>query len=60
MISAIHRIYHMDSQDLAGPIFTIFLPLPLFSGITGVDKVVVKLALRSEPLHLLTIGAKVL
>jgi hypothetical protein len=36
------------------------LPLPLFSSITGVVEVVVKLILRSEPLHVLTVHNKVL
>jgi hypothetical protein len=40
--------------------FIVLLPRPLFSSITGVAKVVVQLVLRSEPLHVLTIGAKVL
>jgi hypothetical protein len=36
------------------------LPLPLFSGITDVAEVVVKLVLRSEPLHVLAFHGKVL
>jgi hypothetical protein len=36
------------------------LPLPLFFDITDVADVVVKLVLRSEPLHVLTINDKVL
>jgi hypothetical protein len=53
MVLAIHRIYCMDSQDLPKP-------LPLFSTIIGVAEVVVKLILRSEPLHLLILHGKVL
>jgi hypothetical protein len=36
------------------------LPPPLFSGITDVAEVVVKLVLRSEQLHVLTVRGKVL
>jgi hypothetical protein len=36
------------------------LPLALFSDIAGVAEVVVKLVLRSEPLHVLTVRDKVL
>jgi hypothetical protein len=35
----------MDSQDIAGQFFTLLLPLSLFSNITGVAEVVVKLIL---------------
>jgi hypothetical protein len=38
----------------------LLLPLPLFSSITDVAEVVIKLVLRSEPLHVLTIRGKVL
>jgi hypothetical protein len=50
----------MYSQDLVGQSFILFLPLPLFSSITGVTEVVVKLVLQSEPLHVLTVLGKVL
>jgi hypothetical protein len=38
----------------------LLLPLPLFFGIIGVAEVVVKLVLRSEPLHVLIVHNKVL
>jgi hypothetical protein len=38
---------------LLGQSFILLLPLPLFSNITGVVEVVVKLILQSEPLHVL-------
>jgi hypothetical protein len=60
MVSIIHEIGHMDSQDLAGQSFILLLPLSLFSGITSVTEVVVKLVLQSEPLHVLTVRGKVL
>jgi hypothetical protein len=47
-------------KTLWGESFILFLPLPLFFGTTGVVEVVVKLILRSETLHVLTIGAKLL
>jgi hypothetical protein len=50
----------MDSQDLTSQSFNLLLPLPLFFGITSVAKVVVKLVLRPEPLHALTVRGKVL
>jgi hypothetical protein len=40
--------------------FILLLSLPLFSSITGVTEVVVKLILQSEPLHVLTVHGKVL
>jgi hypothetical protein len=40
--------------------FILLLPLPLFSAITSVAKVVVKLIQQSEPLHVLTLHGKVL
>jgi hypothetical protein len=36
------------------------LPPSLFFGITGVAEVVVKLVLRSEPLHVLTVHREVI
>jgi ABC-type proline/glycine betaine transport system permease subunit len=45
---------------MLGQSFIFLLPLLLFFGITGVAEVVVKLVLRSEPLDVLTVGAKVL
>jgi hypothetical protein len=42
-------------KTLLGKSFILLLPLPLFSGRTGVAKVVVKLVLQSEPLHVLTL-----
>jgi hypothetical protein len=45
---------------LRGQCFILLLPLPLFSSIIGVAEVVVKLILRSEPLHVLTLRGKVL
>jgi hypothetical protein len=50
----------MDSQELARPIFHTLVATSFLSGITGVVEVVVKLVLRSEPLHGLTVDAKVL
>jgi hypothetical protein len=47
-------------KTLLGQSFILLLPLPLFSGITGVAEVVVDLILRSEPLHVLTLHGKVL
>jgi hypothetical protein len=43
-----------------GQSLILLLPLSLFSSITGVVEVVVKLILRSEPLHVLTLRGKVL
>jgi hypothetical protein len=46
---------------LLGQSFILLLSLPLFFGIIGVAKVVVKLTiLRSEPLHALIVHEKVL
>jgi hypothetical protein len=47
-------------KTLLGQSFILLLPLPLFSSITGVAEVVVKLVLRLEPLHVLTVHGKVL
>jgi hypothetical protein len=47
-------------RTLLGQSFILLLLPPLFSSITGVTKVVVKLILRSEPLHVLTVRCKVL
>jgi hypothetical protein len=47
-------------KTLLGQSFILLLPLPLFSGIIGVAEVVVKLILRSELLHVLTVQSKVL
>jgi hypothetical protein len=60
MVPVIHGNCCMDSQDLAGLIFHPLVALSLFSSITGVTEVVVKLILRSEPLHVLTIRGKFL
>jgi hypothetical protein len=60
MAPAIYEICHMDSQDLIGPIFHLLVATTLFSDITDVAEVVVKLVLRSEPLHILTVCGKVL
>jgi hypothetical protein len=45
---------------LVHPLFSGTIFHPLFSGITGVVEVVVKLIQQSKPLHVLTIGTKVL
>jgi hypothetical protein len=45
---------------MLGQSFILLLPLPLFSGITGIAEVVVKLILQLEPLHVLTVRGKVL
>jgi hypothetical protein len=45
---------------LLGQSFIHLFPLPLFSGITGVAEVVVKLLLWSEPLHVLNVHDKIL
>jgi hypothetical protein len=45
---------------LLGQSLILLLPLPLFSSITCVVEVVVKLVLRSEPLHVLTLRGKVI
>jgi hypothetical protein len=47
-------------KTLLGQSFILLLPHPLFSSITGVTEVVVKLILRSDPLHVLTLRGKVL
>jgi hypothetical protein len=47
-------------KTLLGQSFILLLPLPLFFCITDVAEVVLKLILRSEPLHVLTIHGKVL
>jgi hypothetical protein len=60
MVPAVHGIYRMDSQDLAGPIFHPFVVTSSIFGITGVAEMVVNLILRSEPLHVLTVHGKVL
>jgi hypothetical protein len=60
MVAAAHRICHMDSQDLAGPIFHPLVALRVFSSITSVAEVLVKLVLQSEPLHVLIVRCKVL
>jgi hypothetical protein len=54
MESAIHGICHMDSQDLSGPIFHPHVAT------SSVAEVVVKLILRLEPLHVLTVRGNVL
>jgi hypothetical protein len=50
----------MDSQDLAGTICHLSISIASIFGIIGVTEVVVKLVLRSEPLHVLAIHGKVL
>jgi hypothetical protein len=45
MVTTVHGIYLMDSQDLAGPIFHPLIATFLVFGITGVTEVVVKLVL---------------
>jgi hypothetical protein len=45
MVSAIHRISDMDSQDLAGPICHPPVATASFSGIPSAAEVVVKLIL---------------
>jgi hypothetical protein len=50
----------MDSQDLAVPIFHHLVVTSSVFIITGAAEVVVKLVLRSEPLHVLTLHDKVL
>jgi hypothetical protein len=47
-------------KTLLGQSFIPPLLLPLFFGIAGVVEVVVKLILRSEPLHVLIVHGKVL
>jgi hypothetical protein len=59
MVLVVHEICHIDYQDLVQS-FILLLSLPLFSGIIGVAEVVVKLVLRSEPLHVLIVHTKVL
>jgi hypothetical protein len=46
-------------MTLLGQSVILLLPLPLFSSISGVAKVVVKLILQSEPLHVVTVRYKV-
>jgi hypothetical protein len=60
MVLAIHGFVIWILKTLLGQSFILLLPLPLFSSITGVAEVVVKLVLRSEPLHVLTVDTKVL
>jgi hypothetical protein len=60
MVSVVHEICHMDSQDLVEPIFHPYVANASVSSTTGVVEVVVKLVLRPEPLHVLTICDKVL
>jgi hypothetical protein len=60
MVPAIHGIYHMDSQDLAGSIFHPLVATSSIFGITTVAEMVVNLILRSEPLHVLIVYIKVL
>jgi hypothetical protein len=45
MVPAVHGIYRMDSQDLAGPIFHPFVVTSSIFGITGVAEMVVNLIL---------------
>jgi hypothetical protein len=47
-------------KTLLGQSFILLFSLPLFSGITSVIEVVVKLVLRLKPLHVLTIHGKAL
>jgi hypothetical protein len=47
-------------MTLLGQFFILLLPLPLFLSITNVAEMVVKLVLRLEPLHVLTLCGKVL
>jgi hypothetical protein len=49
----------MILKTLLGQPLILLLPLPLFSSISSVSKVVVKLVLRSEPPHVLTVRYKV-
>jgi hypothetical protein len=60
MLSIIHGISHLDSQDIAGPICHPPVVTALFSSISGVAEVVVNLILQSESLHVLTVHYKVL
>jgi hypothetical protein len=60
MVPAIHKICHIDSHDLAGPIFHPLVATSSISSITGVAEVVVKLILRMKPLHVLTLHGEVL
>jgi hypothetical protein len=46
-------------NTLLGHSLILMLPLPLFSGIFGVVKVVVKLVVRLEPPHVFTVRYKV-
>jgi hypothetical protein len=59
MVSSVHGISHMDSQDLVGLIC--HPPIATTSIFWhNQSEVVVKLVLPSEPLHVLTIHGKVL
>jgi hypothetical protein len=60
MVLAVHRICHMDSQDLVGPIFHPSVATASVFWLTGVAEVVVKLVLQSKPLHILTVCDTVL
>jgi hypothetical protein len=60
MVPAIHRICHMNSQDIAGSIFHPLVATSSFFGIIDVGEVVVKLVLQSEPLYVLTVHDKVI
>jgi hypothetical protein len=60
MVPAVRRICHMDSQDFAGQIFHPLVASSFIFGTTGVAEVVIKLILRLEPLHVLTLYGKVL
>jgi hypothetical protein len=60
MVSAVHEICHMDSEDFVGPICHPPIATASIFGITGVAEVVVKLVLRLKPLHVLTLRDKVL
>jgi hypothetical protein len=59
MVPAVRGNYCMDSQDIAGRIFHPLVTTSSVSGITDVAEVVVKLVLRSEPLHVVTVHGKV-
>jgi hypothetical protein len=60
MVPAVNGICHMDSQDLARPIFYPLIATSSIFCITDVAEVVLKLILRSKPLHVLTVHGKVL
>jgi Flp pilus assembly protein protease CpaA len=61
MVPVVHGICHMDSAEVVviASVFILLLSLPLFFSITGGAEVVVKLILRSEPLHVLIVHEKV-